>query len=99
MTRRDTLLALATPVAAAFANGAPLPSHKLNVVCVGGHPDDPGTVCGGTLAPPSHAVITSRSSDLTRGEAGIDGKTHEGATRIGSDEAMSACRVLGAKPT
>ena len=26
------------------------PSKKMKVVCVGGHPDDPESICGGTLA-------------------------------------------------
>ena len=50
MTRRESLLAVAAPVAAGIVNGAPGPSRKLNVVCVGGHPDDLESGCGGTLA-------------------------------------------------
>lgn len=42
MTRRDGLLALATPFAVELTDAAPAFSPgKLNVVCVGGHPDDP----------------------------------------------------------
>jgi LmbE family N-acetylglucosaminyl deacetylase len=35
---------------------------------------------------------------LTRGEAGINGKTHEDAARIRTEEASKACKVLGAQP-
>ena len=35
---------------------------------------------------------------FTRGEAGISGKSHDEAAAIRTDEAVAACRVLGAKP-
>jgi len=35
---------------------------------------------------------------LTRGEAGIAGKSHEEAARIRTAEAEEACRILGARP-
>ena len=98
MTRRQSLLALATPVAGGLGDPQPTPARKLNVVCVGGHPDDPESGCGGTLARYSalgHAVTIIY---LTRGEAGIKGKTHDEAARIRTEEALKACRILGAKP-
>ena len=51
-------------------------AEKLKIVCVGGHPDDPESGCGGTLArftAAGHAVTVIY---LTRGEAGIPGKSH-----------------------
>ncbi len=42
-----------------------------------------------------HEVV---SLYLTRGEAGIRGKSHEEAARIRTAEAEQACKVLGARP-
>ena len=97
MTRRDSLFAIATPLAG-LADSAPASSRKLNVVCVGAHPDDPETGCGATLARYSARGHSVTIVYLTRGEAGIQGKTHEEAARIRTEEALSACRILGAKP-
>jgi LmbE family N-acetylglucosaminyl deacetylase len=68
------------------------------VVCVGGHPDDPESGCGGTLA--RYAALGHQVTIiyLTRGEAGIPGKSHDEAAAIRTAEAQSACRILGAKP-
>jgi LmbE family N-acetylglucosaminyl deacetylase len=70
----------------------------LQVVCVGGHPDDPESGCGGTLglyAKGGHAVTIVY---LTRGEGGIAGKTHTEAAAIRTKEAEAACGIIGAKP-
>jgi len=71
---------------------------RLTVVCVGGHPDDPESGCGGTLARYAalgHAVTVVY---LTRGERGISGKSLDEAARIRSAEGEAACRVMGVKP-
>lgn len=70
----------------------------LKVVCVGGHPDDPESGCGGTLA--AYAAEGHRVTIiyLTRGERGISGKSLEDAAAIRTAEAEAACRILGAKP-
>lgn len=71
---------------------------NLKVVCVGAHPDDPESGCGGTLARYAalgHAVTIVY---LTRGERGIDGKSLDEAARIRTAECEAACRILGAKP-
>jgi LmbE family N-acetylglucosaminyl deacetylase len=73
-------------------------SRKLQIVCVGAHPDDPESGCGGTLARYSARGHTVTIIYLTRGEAGIPGKTHDQAARIRTDEAEKACRILGARP-
>ncbi len=53
------------------------PAKLLKVVCVGGHPDDPESGCGGTLARFSAAGHDVTIIYLTRGEAGIPGKSHQ----------------------
>ena len=99
MTRRESLLALAAPLATRRIDAAPADSSgKLNVICVGGHPDDPETGCGATLARYSARGHNVTIIYLTRGEAGVSGKTHEEAARIRTGEALKACRILGAKP-
>jgi LmbE family N-acetylglucosaminyl deacetylase len=71
---------------------------KLKVICVGGHPDDPESGCGGTLAKFSAAGHEVKVLYLTRGEAGIEGKSHKEAADIRTKEAEAACKVLNIKP-
>ena len=94
LSRRQAL-SLAIPAVVA---GQTAPNRSLKIVCVGGHPDDPESGCGGTLARYSalgHAVTVVY---LTRGEAGIAGKSHDEAAAIRSAECVAACKILGAKP-
>src|ERR1035441_5658231 len=92
---RRQFFALTIP---ALAVGQVPQNRGLKVVCVGGHPDDPESGCGGTLAryaAQGHAVTVIY---LTRGEAGIPGKSHDEAALIRSAECVAACKILGAKP-
>src|SRR5690349_4144901 len=82
----------------AFATSGKEPFRKRKVVCVGGHPDDPESGCGGTLARLASLGHDVTIIYLTRGEAGIEGKSHQEAAAIRSDEAMAACKILNAKP-
>lgn len=79
---------------AAWAQGK---GKRLRVVVAGGHPDDPETGAGGTIARYSllhHDVVCLY---LTRGEAGIEGQSHEESARIRTAEVETACRMLGAR--
>src|SRR5436190_3027335 len=106
LTRRSFVTQSALAAAAAFPLGSPRPPRpprpphpaSLKVVCVGAHPDDPESGCGGTLA--CYAALGHRVTIvyLTRGERGIDGKSLDEAARIRSAEAEAACRLLGATP-
>lgn len=98
MTRRESILALATPFAGGAVDAQTGSARKLNVVCVGGHPDDPESGCGATLARYAGRGHKVTIIYLTRGEAGIDGKTHEQAASIRTEEARKACQVIGAQP-
>src|SRR5919201_1644930 len=92
---RRHILALALPM---LASGQASPQKSLKVVCVGGHPDDPESGCGGTLARYAalgHAVTIIY---LTRGEAGIPGKSLDEAARIRTAESEAACKIIGASP-
>ena len=70
---------------------------SLNVVCVGAHPDDPESGCGGTLAKlisDGHRVTILY---LTRGEAGMKGQDRASTGAIRTKEAVHACQILGAQ--
>jgi len=71
---------------------------KLKIVVVGAHPDDPESGCGGTIALHTNLGHEVTILYLTRGEAGIEGKTHEEAAAIRTAEAEKACTLLGAQP-
>jgi len=71
---------------------------KKKIVCVGGHPDDPESGCGGTLAKLAKQGHELTIIYLTTGEAGITSKTHAEAAAIRKAEAVNACKVLNAKP-
>ncbi|QEC68386.1 PIG-L family deacetylase [Panacibacter ginsenosidivorans] len=71
---------------------------KKKIVCVGGHPDDPESGCGGTLAKFANAGHDVTIIYLTTGEAGIEGKSHDEAAAIRKQEAINACKILNAKP-
>ena len=76
----------------------PAAAPALKVICVGGHPDDPESGCGGTLAKMVAAGHEVTVIYLTTGEAGISGKSHDQAAAIRRQEAEDACRLLKAKP-
>ncbi len=73
-------------------------AKKMKVVCVGGHPDDPESGCGGTLAKMASEGHEVTIIYLTRGEAGIIGKSQAEAASIRTNEAIAACKILNAKP-
>jgi LmbE family N-acetylglucosaminyl deacetylase len=77
---------------------APPQNRGLKIVCVGGHPDDPESGCGGTLARYAELGHSVTVIYLTRGEAGIPGKSHDEAAAIRSAECVASCKILGAKP-
>src|SRR5256886_13952816 len=98
LTRRG-FVKLAAASALPLVSAPPEPeATRMTVVCIGAHPDDPESGCGGTLARYAalgHAVTVVY---LTRGERGIPGKSLDEAARIRSAEGDAACRIMGAKP-
>lgn len=94
ISRREWL-ALSLPAAVAAQT---TPTRRLNVVCVGGHPDDPESGAAGTLARYAAAGHSVAVVYLTRGEAGIRNKSHEEAAAIRTAECEAACKILGARP-
>jgi LmbE family N-acetylglucosaminyl deacetylase len=98
-SRRHFLTATAAlpGLLAADATAADAGAKPLHGVCVGAHPDDPESGCGGTLARYAAAGHRVTVLYLTRGEAGISGKSHGQAAAIRTREAEAACKLLGAK--
>ncbi len=72
--------------------------EKKKIVCVGAHPDDPESGCGGTLVKLANAGHDVTIVYLTAGDAGIEGKSLSEAAAIRKQEAVNACRILKAKP-
>ncbi len=103
-TRREMLTVSGTLMGASLL-GAPAFSQSpngeqkpLKILVTGAHPDDPESGCGGTIGrfvSLGHKVSVLY---LTRGEAGIEGVSHDRAAEIRTAEAMEACRVMGASP-
>ena len=81
------------------ADSRPPDGKKLKVVCVGAHPDDPESGCGGTLLKYSDAGHDVTCIYVTRGDAGSDTMTPEQMGIVRTQEAEAACRILGAHPS
>jgi LmbE family N-acetylglucosaminyl deacetylase len=107
LTRRTFVKQAATAVGPAMIAANALPfaaaeaasgAARRTVVCVGAHPDDPESGCGGTLARYAALGHTVTVVYLTRGERGIPGESLTDAARIRSAESEAACKIMGAKP-
>src|SRR4051812_26724398 len=105
VTRRDALRLLTVPIGLVALGATPFESPrrtgaratgKLKVLVAGGHPDDPESGCGGTMARYASAGHDVVALYLTRGEAGIAGKSHDESATIRTAEAERACAILGA---
>ncbi len=71
--------------------------RSLSVVCIGAHPDDPETGCGGTLAKLAAEGHRVSIVYLTRGEAGLKEGDRITASRLRSVEALNGAALLGAR--
>ncbi len=72
-------------------------TKKKKVLIIGAHPDDPESNCGGTMILMQKAGWEVVSVYMTKGEAGIKGKTHAESAVIRVEEAKNACKILGAR--
>ena len=77
--------------------GAGIASSKKALI-IGAHPDDPETGCGGTMIRLKQAGYEVVAVYMTKGEAGISGKTHEESATIRVKEATKASEILGVRP-
>ena len=67
------------------------------VLVIGAHPDDPESMCAGTMLKLKAMGAEVVAVYLTSGEAGIRGKSHEEARAIRQVEAKNACEVMGVR--
>ena len=88
ITRRDLLCA---PLIGALPGLDQGDAKKLSVACVGAHPDDPESGCGGTLARYSEAGHRVTVIYLTRGERGIDKKSRSQPSGLASSWFPPTC--------
>src|SRR5436190_16174676 len=98
LRRRDLLLGGAAALLPLAAEAeASQEKKKLKVIAAGGHPDDPESGAGGTIARYADLGHDAVNLYLTKGEAGIKGKSHEEAAAIRSAEIEKACAILKAR--
>ena len=81
------LLSILLLAAITAAPTLPAADKPLKIVCVGAHPDDPESGCGGTLARYSALGHSVTVMYFTRGERGIKGSELDEAARIRTAEA------------
>jgi len=89
-------IAIAAPLAAGTAPAPARPAQK--IVVIGAHPGDPEAGCGGTIARYADMGCEVVALYLTRGEAGVAGKSAQEAAALRSAEAEAACKILKARP-
>jgi LmbE family N-acetylglucosaminyl deacetylase len=90
-----TALASAALGLAQLAQAQPAaPRAAMKVIVVGGHPDDPESGAGGTMAKLADRGHDVAALYITRGEAGIRGKSAREAADIRTAECEKACRIL-----
>lgn len=86
------------PLAAQGQGKTTMPTGgKRKILVIGAHPDDPETSAGGTMCLLQQAGHEVVSVYLTRGEAGIAGKSHAEAAAIRVAESEAACRLMGVR--
>lgn len=106
MDRRSMLKITGATLAGTTLSGIPAFSREASpkasegkkALIIGAHPDDPETGCGGTMILLKQAGYEVVSVYMTKGEAGIQGKTHEESAAIRVKEATEASKMLGARP-
>lgn len=106
MNRREMLKATGTLIAGttlfgteAFASLADKqPQNKTKrALIIGAHPDDPENV-GGTMLLLRQAGWDVAAVYMTRGQAGIKGKSYDEAAAIRTEESLTACKILDVRP-
>ena len=106
MDRRSMLKITGATLAGTTLSGIPAFSREASpeasegkkALIIGAHPDDPETGCGGTMILLQQAGYEVVSVYMTKGEAGIQGKTHEESAALRVKEATEASKMLGARP-
>jgi LmbE family N-acetylglucosaminyl deacetylase len=101
MDRREIIKSAGILSAAPFLSGDlgfRSKKDETRIIVAGGHPDDPETGCGGTIAYLAEQGHHVTALYLTKGEAGIPGTPLDAASNIRMEEAEEACLILNAHP-
>lgn len=101
MKRIITVIALASALllAAVPSSAQEITSGKYHkALIVGAHPDDPESMCGGTMLALKAIGCEVVCVYFTQGEGGIPGKSEEEARNIRHQEALNSCSFLGIRP-
>lgn len=72
--------------------------HYKKCLAIGAHPDDPESMCAGTMLKLKEQGCEVVSVYLTQGEGGIFGLSQSEARDIRHAEAIKACEVMGVRP-
>ncbi|MBQ0122928.1 MAG: PIG-L family deacetylase [Bacteroidales bacterium] len=72
--------------------------HYKKALIIGAHPDDPESMCGGTMLMLKNQGCEVVCVYFTQGEGGIPGKSEEEARAIRHQEALNSCAYMGIRP-
>lgn len=97
MKRILAILLMALAFTALSAQEPVLGKYKKALI-IGAHPDDPESMCAGTMLLLKEQGCEVVCVYFTRGEGGIPGKTEEETAAIRTEEALKACEVMGVRP-
>ncbi len=75
----------------------PIVGKYKKALVIGAHPDDPESMCGGTMLKLKEQGCEVVCVYFTSGEGGIPGKTPQEAAAIRRQEALNACEVMGVR--
>ncbi|MBR6540745.1 MAG: PIG-L family deacetylase, partial [Bacteroidales bacterium] len=76
----------------------PVTGKYKKALVIGAHPDDPESMCGGTMIKLKEQGCEVVCVYFTCGEGGIPGKTAAEAASVRRKEALDACDVMGIRP-
>ena len=92
------IIAAALSIPAFNANAQDIMSgHYKKALIVGAHPDDPESMCGGTMLMLKKQGCEVVCVYFTKGEGGVPGKTEAEAAAIRRQEAINACDKMGVR--
>ncbi|MBQ0024461.1 MAG: PIG-L family deacetylase [Bacteroidales bacterium] len=76
----------------------PITGHYKKALVIGAHPDDPESMCAGTMLLLKQQGCEVVCVYFTSGEGGIPGKSAEETALIRRQEALNSCEVMGIRP-
>lgn len=97
MKRLFAIFMMMACVSLMFAQEPIVGKYKKALV-IGAHPDDPESMCAGTMLLLKEQGCEVVCVYFTRGEGGIEGKSAEETAAIRTKEALKSCEVMGIRP-